>query len=121
MAKREATTPEPRTQGGQGPGEGLSRRLEDVEEKRAGVEGNSGNENAEGKGLEAGAAACQDCRMAFCSRRSALVSVPLVSADGSYCILIPPPPRNGEERIQNYSLYIKHAENNKQMFTAAYS
>ena len=68
MAKREATTPEPRTPGGQGPGEGLSRRLEDVEEKCAGVEGNSGNENPEGKGLEAGAAACQDCRMAFCSR-----------------------------------------------------
>lgn len=44
----------------------------------------------------------------------------LVSADGSYCILIPPP-QKGEERIQNSSLSIKHTENNKQIFTAAYS
>lgn len=36
------------------------------------------------------------------------------------CILIPPPQR-GEERIQNYSLCIKHTENNKQICTAAYS
>lgn len=48
-AKREGTAPESCAQWGQGQGEGLSRWLEEVEEKCAKAERNSGNENP-GKG-----------------------------------------------------------------------
>lgn len=40
----------------------------------------------------------------FCSRGAALLSEPLVSANGSYCVLIPPP-QMGEEISELFTLH----------------